>query len=34
MRGVDAGNPRAPLRGMTEKETEALREGLEKLGVL
>ena len=34
MRGVDAGNPRAPLRGMTEKETKVLREGLEKLGVL
>jgi len=34
MRGVDVGNPRAPLRGMTEKESKALREGLEKLGVL
>jgi 4-hydroxy-tetrahydrodipicolinate synthase len=34
MRGINAGNPRAPLRGMTEKEVKALREGLEKLGVL
>jgi hypothetical protein len=34
MRGVDAGSPRAPLRGMTEKETKALRDGLERLGVL
>jgi dihydrodipicolinate synthase/N-acetylneuraminate lyase len=31
---VDAGDPRAPLRGMTEEKVEALREGFEKLGVL
>jgi len=34
MRGVGAGSPRAPLRGMTGKEVEALRQGLEKLGLL
>lgn len=31
---VAAGDPRAPLRGMTEEEVTSLRQGLEKLGVL
>ncbi len=34
LRGVDAGSPRAPLRGMTGEEREALKERLEGLGVL
>ncbi len=34
MRGIDCGNPRAPLRAMTEKETQSLREQLTKLGIL
>ncbi len=34
LRGIDCGNPRAPLRAMTEKETQGLREQLTKLGVL
>ena len=29
---IAAGDPRTPLRGMTEEKVEALREGLEKLG--
>jgi 4-hydroxy-tetrahydrodipicolinate synthase len=34
MRGVDAGVPRAPLRGMTDAERVVLKKELEKLGVL
>ncbi|TFH15279.1 dihydrodipicolinate synthase family protein [Candidatus Bathyarchaeota archaeon] len=34
LRGVDAGVPRAPLRGMTEKERVEFKESLMKLGVL
>jgi dihydrodipicolinate synthase/N-acetylneuraminate lyase len=34
MRGIDCGNPRAPLRAMTEKEAQSLREQLTRLGVL
>jgi dihydrodipicolinate synthase/N-acetylneuraminate lyase len=34
MRGIDCGNPRAPLRAMTEKESQSLREQLMKLGFL
>ena len=34
LRGVDAGNPRAPLRAMNAKETQTLKEQLMKLGVL
>ncbi len=33
-RGVDAGVPRAPLRGMTEAEREDLKQRLDSLGVL
>jgi dihydrodipicolinate synthase/N-acetylneuraminate lyase len=32
--GVAAGDPRAPLRGMTEEEVTSLKQGLEKLGAL
>ena len=34
MRGVDCGNPRAPLRAMTEKETQSLKDQLNRFGVL
>jgi dihydrodipicolinate synthase/N-acetylneuraminate lyase len=34
LRGVDAGVPRAPLRGMTEAEREDLKKRLDALGVL
>ena len=34
MRGIDCGNPRAPLRAMTDKESQSLREQLTRLGVL
>ena len=34
LRGVDAGVPRAPLRGMTDAERVVLKKELEKLGVL
>lgn len=34
LRGVDAGVPRAPLRGMTDSEREVLIKELEKLGVI
>jgi len=34
LRGVDAGLPRAPLRGMTDAERAVLKKELEKLGVL
>lgn len=34
LRGIDCGNPRAPLRAMTENETHTLKEQLEKLGVI
>ncbi len=34
LRGVDAGVPRAPLRGMTDAEREVLKKELGKLGVL
>jgi 4-hydroxy-tetrahydrodipicolinate synthase len=34
LRGVDAGVPRAPLRGMTDAEKENLKSELSKLGVL
>ena len=34
LRGVDAGLPRAPLRGMTDVERAVLKKELEKLGVL
>ena len=34
LRGVDAGVPRAPLRGMTDAERAAFKVELEKLGVL
>ncbi len=34
LRGLDAGNPRAPLRAMNAKETQTLKEQLTKLGVL
>jgi len=34
LRGVDAGVPRAPLRGMTEAEKTAFKAELDKLGVL
>jgi len=34
LRGIDCGNPRAPLRAMNEKEAQTLKEQLTKLGVL
>lgn len=34
LRGIDAGVPRAPLRGMTEAEIEDLKKRLDSLGVL
>ncbi len=34
LRGVDAGVPRAPLRGMTEENASSSRRALVKLGVL
>jgi 4-hydroxy-tetrahydrodipicolinate synthase len=34
MRGINCGNPRAPLRAMTEKEAQSLKEQLTRLGVL
>jgi dihydrodipicolinate synthase/N-acetylneuraminate lyase len=34
LRGIDCGNPRAPLRAMNEKENQTLKEQLTKLGVL
>ncbi len=34
MRGIDCGNPRAPLRAMTEKEAQSLKDQLTRLGVI
>ncbi len=34
LRGIDCGNPRAPLKAMNAKEAGTLKEQLEKLGIL